>query len=83
MIAAKFREAWQGVIVAVVPCMTTTESELVSAFSLGVLLIRSLVNFVADLDIESLVLSSFSARHLLATSRARYRRMAFATREAR
>jgi len=42
-----------------------------------------LVDFVADSDVESLVLSGSSATHLLAASRARYRRMAFATREAR
>jgi len=41
-----------------------------------------LVDFVADLDVEALVLSSSSATHLLAASQARYRRMAFAMREA-
>jgi len=61
--------------------------QLVSAFSLGVYFsyIPCLVDFVAnsdESDIESLVLSSSSARHLLAASQAQYRRMAFATREA-
>ena len=58
--------------------------QLVSAFSLGVYFsyILRLVDFVANLDVESLVLSSSSATHLLATSRAQYRTMAFAMREA-
>jgi len=42
-----------------------------------------LVDFVADSDVESLVLSGSSATHLLAASRARYRRMAFTVTEAR
>ena len=68
VIAAKFREAWRGLIVAVVPCITT----IVSAFSLGVYFsnVPRLVEFVADSDVELLVLSSSSATHLLAASRA-------------
>ena len=64
---------------AVVPCIKTSP-----AISLGVYFsyIPRYVDFVADLDVESLVLSSASAMHLLAASQARYRRMAFATREA-
>jgi len=64
----------------VVPCITTS-----LCLSLGVYFsyVPRLVDFVADTDVESLVLSSSSATHLLAASRARYRRMAFATREAR
>ena len=67
MIATKFHEAWRGLIVAVV--------QLVFAFSLGVyfLYVSRLVDFVADSDVESLVLSSSSATHLLAASRAGYR----------
>ena len=63
MIAAKFREVWQGLIVAVVP-------QLVFAFSLGVYFsyVPRLVDFVADSDVESLVLSGSSATHLLAAS---------------
>jgi len=78
--AAKFCEAWQGLIVAVVPCIKTS-----FCLFLGVYFsyVPRLVDFVADSDVESLVLSSSSAMHLLAASRARYRRMAFATREAR
>ena len=39
-----------------------------------------LVDFVADSDVESLVLFISSAVHLLAALWARYRKMAFATR---
>ena len=68
VIAAKFREAWRGLMVAVVPCITTT----VSAFSLGVYFsyVPRLIDFVADSDVELLVLSSSSATHLLAASQA-------------
>jgi len=42
-----------------------------------------LIDFVADSDVESLLLSGSSAMHLLAASRAQYRRMVLAMREAR
>ena len=65
-------------------CGTIHNNYIVFAFSLGVYFsyVPHLVDFVADLDVESLVLSGSSATHLLAASRARYRRMAFATTEA-
>ena len=79
MIAPKFREAWRGLVVAVVPCITTS---LFLVLGVYFSYVPRLVDFVADLDVESLVLSGSSATHLLAASRARYRRMAFATTEA-
>ena len=64
-------------------CGTMHNNYIVPAFSLGVYFsyVPRLVDFVVDSDVESLVLSSASAMHLLAASRARYRMMAFATRE--
>ena len=78
----------QNFVIAARPCCgcgTMHNNRLVSAFSLGMYFsyVPRLVDFVADSDVESLVLSGSSATHLLAASRARYWRMAFAMREAR
>jgi len=70
VIAAKFHEAWRGLIVAVVPSITTSLCLFLGCVLLNV---PRLVDFVANSDVESLVLSSSSATHLLAASRAWYR----------
>ena len=54
---------------AVVPCITTS---LFLVLGVYFSYVPRLVDFVADSDVESLVLSGSSATHLLAASRARY-----------